>query len=656
MTTQFTEKDRNYLRLKKAQGASFEEAMKSLSQVKLKQEAVTLADDVSRSPFASMIRDSFVKPAKEEMTLKEESPTVGAVRGQIKKAEGGLAQEVPGTPGTTRRDVLETRAKITDPFKRGFARAEELEQKREETFEERATMGGVANLPGRRTAQSAQDFLVGTLEKIGLPLTEAAFELIKPLADAPIPAGKPKFDEEGNYLGVDWFVTPRELGGELKALAPEAAKELVADNAARVFEWYNNLDPATQSKLADAGAIGEIIGTFTGAGPTAKAGKQMARAAQTTVAGAPGKAEDFVKYTASQLRELPGNIGRKIANAKGVRDAREMAKIESAVSEFVNSKRSLSSKLDFYRTKKNTDVQKYISDPHIFRGIKVEDGSVAVDEALATIQDRISRSMDAKREILPEAEKLVPAIKKTQIKERAIQEIKDERFSRAVEKKKIAKLEEELNELPEEIGLVALDDERARFYKSGVDARGVQKSDSHFTALSNAARDLIFEATDKLPVAAKGEFGGLNKYIKDMINTKEFLQKTLKGQKVKGGRLTKLINKQIGAFAGASGGPLGAILGSELAGYASDIITNRQLGNSVKKSFVRRLLSDNPDAVAQAESLIDKLHAYQPLRLPEGGKFRKVEIGAGPIELPSKSPSTVESEELARLNFTDQNP
>ena len=75
---------------------------------------------------------------------------------------------------------------------------------------------------------------------------------------------------------------------------------------------------------------------------------------------------------------------------------------------------------------------------------------------------------------------------------------------------------------------------------------------------------MVFKATDNLPIETNGEFAKANNFIKNNLNTIEFLDKTLRGQIVKGGRLTKLGGRVVGGIVGSAGGFGLVLLGKKL--------------------------------------------------------------------------------------------
>ena len=73
----------------------------------------------------------------------------------------------------------------------------------------------------------------------------------------------------------------------------------------------------------------------------------------------------------------------------------------------------LLSKREGYKTKcnwreKGTDYAEIISEPVIFKGLKVENSKINPDEAISLLQDRADSVMDAKSEMLPSLINIVP--------------------------------------------------------------------------------------------------------------------------------------------------------------------------------------------------------------------------------------------------------
>jgi len=337
-----------------------------------------------------------------------------------------------------------------------------------------------------------------------------------------------------------------------------------------------------------------------------------------------------------EITETVGDIKRRADDFIQTREIKQVdkqiQKIKTDVDTFLDSKRafSVAEKSPQF---KNTDVRGILSDPEVFGGLRVVDGKLDPEDALITLQQRANQAMDAKRAILPIADERLPKVAKNEIREEALKNLP--KLSPKGEADLIRKLDAELDALPDEVSISELDDLRARFRGSAVDAKGVQKPDSHFTTLENATRDLVFSKVDELP-GAEGSFAGLNKYIKDTINTINFVDKKLTGYIVKSGKMTKLLTQTTGSVVGAPGGVLGSLGGAFAGGVVADILSNRALGNTIKREMLIKLSGGTPKEIQLIDDLIKGLPEVQALPSPTS-EFRTQEKGLETIELPGET-------------------
>jgi hypothetical protein len=165
-------------------------------------------------------------------------------------------------------------------------------------------------------------------------------------------------------------------------------------------------------------------------------------------------------------------------------------------------------------------------------------------------------------------------------------------------------------------------------------AKGLLKSSSEYAAMENAARDLVFASADKLPAASGGEFAQLRNFIKQNIELSNFLDKTLRGQKVAGGRLGIYAGRVLGAMSGSAGGPFATYIGNELGAKVAEIMINNQLGSSVKMKLIK-LVTDNPEVIKLAEEMLKKQANWTPkllstqssvIQLPAKGVLKGQEV------------------------------
>lgn len=339
----------------------------------------------------------------------------------------------------------------------------------------------------------------------------------------------------------------------------------------------------------------------------------------------------FEKPEAKQLDTTSGLIGRGIgvlasflSPTKAVStlpavqrfsEGKILKSIDTQVENVLKQTRGVQTKVQL-AGQKNIPLKDILTEPVIFRGLKVQDGKVNPDEAITTIQNRIDALMHAKSQMLPEIDRLSPAISKDALLQEAISTIKGQKLPKG-ESELIAKITSQVNAMPAEFKPSELDAVRAVARKEARDAKGIQKPGDVFTALENAARNLVFKATDNLPkgVDPTGQFARLNDNVKNLIGTSEFLDKTMRGQIMKGGRAGDYIAKIIGAAGGSSHGVIGALAGSEIMGTVAHIIRDNQLGSDVKMKLIENI-TDDPKILKEAQDFLGKLRTTPQMSLP----------------------------------------
>lgn len=436
--------------------------------------------------------------------------------------------------------------------------------------------------------------------------------------------------------------------GAIKALIPDATEDKIrkiSDKAGEViaktpglktiFEKYEELKKTNPRKARNLDAtmgLSQLALDLAGVDLGARAAVPTMKATESaleTVGRGIGKATQIPNDVASAL-------GKQVEKS-----------IPKAVDELVGSTKSMTRKVKDIEQLKNTDVRRKLSDPEIFKGIKVEGGKINPDEAINTLQERVNILTDAKNKTLPEIEKNLPTIKKESIRKDALSDISG-KYSPRDEQDLVKAIDDQLSAMPDEITITQADNFRARFRKSARDARGIQKRSSEYSALENAFRKNVFDSTESLGGTIGKEYASLNTEIKDLLNTIDFLENSVRGQTVKGGRLRRYVLQGIGAVAGSSN-IFTTVLGAEAGGIIADIITSNQLGSSMKMKLIKNITS-NEEVLKQAESLIKKVEDYTPLMLPESSDNIRRQFGTGKtINLPAKSTSTLEAEEIQRL-------
>jgi len=415
--------------------------------------------------------------------------------------------------------------------------------------------------------------------------------------------------------------SPKEaLGTALSAGATFAGGEGLASLA-------GGLKGAVVPALAKGALAGLEVGALQGAGESLqnddKFGKTLLKTAEGGAIGA---------ATGGVLGGLGAgaNVAVKLAQKGSINNVVQDS-IGKEVDNLLTSNKSLAKAVKFAKDN-NTDIATHIKSPDVFSGLKVENGKINPDEAISTIQDKIDAAHDIKSKILPELDRVISPTKKEEIRAAALNSISGT-TTPADEQSLVSAINRQIDALPEEMTLEQQDKYRAIFRKAARDARGLQKSDSEYAALENAFRNNIFSKTEKLPYNTNGEYSALQQYQKDLIATKDFLDKNLRRETVKGGRLNKYIARSIGAIAGTPHGILGTILGSEVGGVLSDIIVNNQLGNSIKMKLIRQV-TDDPEVIQLAEQFLKQAKTKPQLALPPASSEFRKQYGTGNIIVP----------------------
>jgi hypothetical protein len=455
------------------------------------------------------------------------------------------------------------------------------------------------------TGQPASSILAGADKTSGTDTALAGAEALTRTAQAPIRVAGAVGGAIGDVVGAGLqAVGADKLIGE--AISPAVKSEPVQ----KAVDLFKSLPQDTQDVL------GAILNT-----------------ANIPVGGAGSGA--IKSGIESGVKSIAKTIPEKVASLKGIADTTVQESVKKDVTNLLSATRGISSKAKLAE-QKGVNLNEILADPQVFKGIKVENAKINPDEAINTIDNRITSLMDAKQKLLPEVDRLVPKQSKEILREKAYADIKG-KFTPADEADIRKSIDAQVDALPDELSVSEIDAFRAKARASARDAKGLQKRSSEYSALENASRDTVFDITDKLPVANQQDYKALNDYIKQMIETKTFLDSTLRNQVVKGGRLRNYAMRAVGAVAGSQGGVLGSLAGSEIGGVVADIITNNQLGSSIKMNLIKNI-TDDPAILKQAEDLLGSVQQAELLGLPApSGK-----VGATGKEVINALPSRTE--------------
>lgn len=369
----------------------------------------------------------------------------------------------------------------------------------------------------------------------------------------------------------------------------QRALELIAQN---VDAWAKE-HPIAAANLQDLIDLSAVL-------PELKAGQVAGKGAL--------QAGKVTMKTTGKIAMAPIDILKGYAS-EGVKK-----NISEDVDSLLKATRSISKQTQL-AGKKGTNISEILKDPQVFKGIKVEKAKIVPDEAISVVDSRIDRLMDVKKQMLPVIDDMVVPVPKSDILKSAVRSVTTTGIQTAEDKALISAIKKQVAALPETLKPSEIDTLRAKFRKLSRDAKGLMKSGSEYTALENATRDVLFRITDDLPVPNASEYKAMNDYIKQMITTRDFLDKTLRSQTVKGGRLGGYVLKTIGAIGGLGHGILGVIAGSEIGGIVADIITNNQLGSGLKMRLIRGLTND-PKIISQSEQLLRDIGQVNVLKRP----------------------------------------
>jgi hypothetical protein len=286
--------------------------------------------------------------------------------------------------------------------------------------------------------------------------------------------------------------------------------------------------------------------------------------------------------------------------------------IKKDVNELLNNGRAMTNATQ-NMVQRNVPIDEILSDPEVFRGLQVKDGNIDPEDAIALVDERIDAYMDAKSRLLPEMDRVTMPVSRETVRQEAKNALRG-KFTPADETAIMKSLDDQIDALPENMTLSELDKMRARFRESARNARGLQKSNSEYTALENATRDVLFRATDNLPFDTNKEFPALNNEIKNLIGAREFMDKTLRGRKAPGsGWAREALARIVGGTIGAAHSPIGAFLGQHVSGQIQHIIMNKKLGSSLKMKLIKGITKDKK-VLREAEALLKKTQGYDPLK------------------------------------------
>ena len=454
---------------------------------------------------------------------------------------------------------------------------------------------GIQKLLGNKE-KSQEAFQIAQKRASSEPVNLGYFGKIRPLG----------VSETGEQLG---------LGGQIKQAAgigTELASYAIGGPEAKA--GITALRTGVAPKFLGMAREGAKIGGIAGAGTSLQ---DIAASKESTVKQA-GEVLMGTGGSALAGAVLAPTIGGALLGAKAAPkfiSSKAEKSVQKEIDNLIKSKTNLEKTTNFFEQKKGTPVREMIQDKNIYEGLNVQNNAINPDKAIEVAQSRIDRGMEIVSDLMPEIDKYAGKVNKADIRNKSVAWIKEQGLLPADETDIIKSIDNQINALPDEFLPSQLDALRAKARLSSRTARGQLKRDSEYAAIENASRDILFERADKLPQATGGEFSQLRNMIKQNIDLSEFLDKNLRGQKVKGGRLGTYTGKIVGAVAGSPMGIFGSIVGQEVGGRISNVLTNNQLGSSLKMKLIRKI-TDNPKAIVEAEKLLASQKGFKQLLLP----------------------------------------
>jgi len=505
------------------------------------------------------------------------------------------------------------------------------------------------------------------LEKIGIGggLNEAGQALEQQFADRGLDTNIDTVREGVGAFGEAFL---NLFGGE--AVGVKGAQ--VLKNVAR------GVVPSAKAILPLAGS-GALLGAGTGASQALQSDEQTlgnyaANIGGGTVIGA--VANPLLQVGLPALTKQIGRAGRFVGKA-----ATQEGRIELATTAFEKELKGMvdTNKAILKQQKKDLArgydyVYDISRDGEVARGLNIENNRVNPDRAIEVIDGRIDAFEELSSQYIPavDAQNLVqkPKVKeligdlRTHLNEQVTrgQLTKNQAndFFESGKKEIVGQFGKDLNA---EVTFVSLDKLRGTASKNVKEFYGDSINRGKWSNLYNSTRNSLYNRLDGIGNVSKRT---INKHFEYLLGMRNFLDKTtggLRGATVKGGRLGKYFAKVIGAAAGGSlgGNPITSIVGAEIAGKISEILTNNTLGDSVKAQLIRDLVKD-PEAYEMLVELIPRLNMGGVMskikQLPAGDMQpgQKTYGSGSAINLPEKTQSTVDASANPTQNFDNSQP
>ena len=216
-------------------------------------------------------------------------------------------------------------------------------------------------------------------------------------------------------------VRPGAFGGEVEQLGYKDNRklqgtELIKDVAGTALEAGSYAVPvgttlkgaSLLSKVGKTAATGGATGAAYGTGKGLQEQKTIGQAVASSAIPAIGGA--LVGGTLPILGKIAGELPK--IGGKGVRKyASDIAEnsVKKEIGELLTNTKGISNKVR-EASQKNVDLFEKLSDPQIYKGLKVVNSRVVPDEAINVIDKRVDSVLEAKRSLLPEIDRVTPGV------------------------------------------------------------------------------------------------------------------------------------------------------------------------------------------------------------------------------------------------------
>lgn len=234
--------------------------------------------------------------------------------------------------------------------------------------------------------------------------------------------------------------------------------------------------------------------------------------------------------------------------------------------------------------KSNKNTPEFLAKQGII--LEAENGKLNTVEAADTLRSRIEPLETQLNEYLSTSKKKVDF---EVLRERTIKEIKNKKGLSALDKKdqinsvnEAIDAEIEANNGKSKIKIDKFNDVKRGFWNNAYNPQKTSVANQAIHDLGSNARQMIEDAIPEKNIRE------INSEIGDHASAIRFLDK-INGRVIKGGTLTRLFTKGVGATIGSFFGPAGTLAGSEIAGKVSDIIRSPSLKTKIAQKALRTL-------------------------------------------------------------------